>query len=78
MDTDNVSGGVRLNGGNIMSYEILKKGDGYQRSNVCTFMTESAEDLDDLPGDIGPGSICYTADMSLMYMYGLDGEWHEV
>ena len=61
-----------------MAFETLKKGDGYQRSNVYTFMIEDASDLEDLPGDIAPGSICYTADMSLMYMFGLDNEWHEL
>ena len=61
-----------------MAFEILKKGDGYQRSNVCTIMIESENDIDNLPGDVAPGSIAYTADMSLMAMFGLDGEWHEI
>ena len=61
-----------------MAYAVIKKGDGYERSGVCTIMIESASDIQNLPGDIAPGSVAYTADMSLMYMFGLDGQWHEI
>lgn len=61
-----------------MGYEILKKGDGYQVSNMCTIMIEGSSDVANLPDNVAPGSIAYTADMSLMYMFGLDGTWHEI
>lgn len=41
-------------------------------------LVESADDLENLPGDIPPGSIAYTAGFGSMWQKGIDGTWEVI
>ena len=62
-----------------MAYAIIKSNSGVEEAaNKCDALIESASDLADLPGDLAPGSLAYTASMSAMYMKDLDGTWKQI
>ena len=62
-----------------MAYQIIKSGGGVpESSEKCEVMIESAGDLSSLPKDLAPGSVAYTASLSLMYMKDLDGTWTQI
>ena len=62
-----------------MAYVIVKSAKGVQESaNKCEVLIESASDLNNLPDDLSPGSVAYTASLSLMYMKAIDGTWTQI
>ena len=62
-----------------MAYKIIKSAGGVPESaEKAEVMIESANDLDSLPEELAPGSVAYTASLSLMYMKGLDGTWSQI
>lgn len=62
-----------------MAYQIVKSAGGVpESSDKCEVLIESASDLTNLPEEIAPGSVAYTASLSLMYMKGIDGTWTQI
>ena len=62
-----------------MAFKIIKSAGGVpESSEKCEVMIESSSDIDSLPEDLAPGSVAYTASLSLMYMKGLDGTWSQI
>lgn len=61
-----------------MSYEIVKRGEGYASSMNVSIIMGSASDLANLPTDVAPGSIAYTADLGTVAIFGIDGAWHTI
>lgn len=62
-----------------MAFQIVKSNDGVtEAKGKCEILIESAADLEDLPDDIAPGSVAYTASMSPMYMKAIDGTWTQI
>lgn len=41
----------------------------------CSILIQYFEDLNDLPLDVNPGSIAYTADFKGIYCKDVDGTW---
>lgn len=62
-----------------MAYQIVKSAGGVsESSDKCEVLIESASDLTNLPEEIAPGSVAYTASLSLMYMKAIDGTWTQI
>lgn len=60
---------------------IIKVGSGYVSSKHKTFLIDSEDDVARLPRTTGadpcaPGSIAYTPDLTVVYILGNDGYWH--
>ena len=53
----------------------LVRGGPSLSQGVCEFLITSAQDLDDIPDTVRPGSIAYSADRSLRYTLDNDGVW---
>ena len=62
-----------------MTFAIVKSSSGTEETaNKCEVLIESASDLTNLPEDLAPGSVAYTASMSAMYMKAIDGTWTQI
>ena len=62
-----------------MAYRIVKSVGGVPESpGKCEVLIESSSDLANLPEEITPGSIAYTASLTLMYMKAIDGTWTQI
>jgi len=62
-----------------MAYKIVKSSSGTPESeNKCEVLIESSSDLANLPADLAPGSMAYTASLSAMYMKAIDGTWTQI
>ena len=60
-------------------YKIVKTAGGVQENaDKAEVMIQSADDLEDLPEQLAPGSVAYKADMSLIYMKDVDGTWTQI
>ena len=62
-----------------MAYQIVKSSGGVpENTKKCEVLIESSSDLTNLPEDISPGSVAYTASMSAVYMKAIDGTWTQI
>ena len=62
-----------------MAYKILKSASGVTDSaEKCEVMVESSSDLSSLPDNLAIGSTAYLADLSAIWIKGLDGTWTRV
>lgn len=62
-----------------MAHMIVKSSGGVQENpNKCEVLIDSAADLANLPEELAPGSVAYTADFSVLRMKALDGSWAEI
>ncbi len=62
-----------------MAFQIVKSNHGVpEAQEKCDVLIDSASDLTDLPEDLSPGSIAYTANMANMYMKAIDGTWTQI
>ena len=62
-----------------MAYQIVKSAGGVpESSEKVEVLIESSSDLANLPESISPGSVAYTASLTLMYMKDIDGTWTQI
>lgn len=60
---------------------LIQIGDRYVIPDKKTFLIDSEADIVELETeaeDSAPGSIAYTADMSIIYQLGNDHAWHKI
>jgi len=62
-----------------MAYQIVKSAGGVQEaSEKCEVLIDSSSDLTNLPEELSPGSVAYTADLTSMYMKAINGTWTKI
>ena len=62
-----------------MAYKVLKSNNGRSEdANRAEVLIESSADLANLPENLAPGSVAYTADMSYIAMKAIDGAWKQI
>ena len=64
-----------------MGYNILTNSAGTETQTDIgkrEILIDAAGDLANIPADTAPGSVAYTADMTLMYMKANDGTWKRI
>ena len=62
-----------------MAYQIVKSAGGVPESpDKCEVLIESESDLANLPQELSPGSVAYTASLNAMYMKAIDGTWTQI
>lgn len=62
-----------------MAYKIVKSSSGKEESeNKSEVLVDSSSDLADLPENLSPGSIAYTATLTSMWMKSLSGTWEPI
>ena len=62
-------------------YRVYKNGDETD-SKVVEYVADTIDDVNNLPTDVGSGSTCIVIQGSdggaAVYMFGNDGEWHQI
>lgn len=58
-------------------YNIIRQGDSDQYG-VNSYVIDTADDVATLPKTCAAGSTCFCIATSAAYMFGNDGEWHEI
>lgn len=69
-----------------MKYQIVKSSSGTPEPvNKCEILIKKSSNdenlqtaLADLPSDLAPGTVAYTADMTNIFQKDLDGTWAKV
>jgi len=62
-----------------MAVTILESSGGRPKpENLLSVLIDSANDTADIPEEASPGSVAYTADMSVMLMKANDGTWKQI
>lgn len=62
-----------------MAFTIIESSSGRQQpENLICALIDSAADTAEIPEDASPGSIAFTADMSVKLMKGNDGSWQQI
>lgn len=62
-----------------MAYRVVKSASGVpEDAKKQEILIESSSDLAELPEDLAPGSVAYTASLGDMYMKGIDGNWTQI
>ena len=62
-----------------MAYKVLKSNNGRSEdANRAEVLIESSSDLANLPENLAPGSVAYTASMSYIAMKAIDGTWKQI
>lgn len=59
-----------------MSFQIIRQGGQVTAPGHIEVLIQAEEDVQNLPMDCAPGSIAYNENLSIVWQFGLDNEWH--